>query len=345
MYESAKRVLVSEEWFAAIEEVVGELVEVRGATVGEWIGFEPAPEVLDGVKFGGVRRQELDMQPGMLFQEISHLGAAMRREAVPHEHDVAGQLSQKLAEELDHPFLVDGLVGVQTQQQSQSVTARADRHGADDRKVLMPAAPLMENRCLASDRPGAADERVQEKAGFILENEMGREARGLFLIRRQSLRTQVAMASSSRSKARRCGLCGVKPRRRKRRGRWSTWYVTLYRRSMSAWTRGQVHRSVSKPCEQAPEMSRSIKSSCWRSVRKLARPGCGTAAKASCPSSRTACRQRSTLRRDTPSRLATSSGDNPLSRSATASSLRCSNCWALPCVRMPSHNPSPEIRQ
>lgn len=219
MKEAAEELLVSEEWFAAVEDVVGELVEVGGTAVGEGIGLEPTPEVFDGVQFGGISRQEFEMQPRMASHELSYFGAAMGWQAVPHEDDVTGQLPQELLEKFDCPVLVKGLVGMQSQQETQAMAARADRHGTDRRNVLVAAARVMKNRRLAGDGPSPSHQRIQEKAGFVLEHEVGRQSRGLFLIRRKSLRTQVAMAASSRSRARRCGFWGVKPSLRNRRGR------------------------------------------------------------------------------------------------------------------------------
>ena len=115
--------MTGEEGFAAVEDVVGKLVEVGGTAVGEGIGLQPTPEIFDGVEFGSIGGKEVEMQPRMASHELSYFGAAMGWQAVPHEHDVTWQLSQELLEKLDRPVLVKSLVGMQSQQEPQAVAA------------------------------------------------------------------------------------------------------------------------------------------------------------------------------------------------------------------------------
>ena len=61
----------------------------------------------------------------------------------------------------------------------------------------------------------------ERKRGFVNEDQPGFQARGVFFTWGQSDLTQVAIAVSSRSRARRVGFCGLQPKARIKRPMWS----------------------------------------------------------------------------------------------------------------------------
>ena len=119
---------MANERFAADEDIVGELVEARRAAVGEGIGFEPAPEIFHGVVLGSVGRRIFDMQPGMTSEELLHLGAAMRGQAVPEQDDWTDH-------EIKHASLADLKQLLQIRGQPQLVTVRRHRRAMPQYKL------------------------------------------------------------------------------------------------------------------------------------------------------------------------------------------------------------------
>ncbi len=142
----------------------------------------------------------------------------MHRQSIPDQHDRTAKMPQQLPQEVERLRLLDRLT-MQLPEKLQPTPTGADRDRADRREMLVRAEPAVKHRREAGRRPGATHQRIQQNAGFIGENEVRPKPRRLFLMRGQSLRTQVSIASSSRSTARRVGFCGVKPKLRNNRGR------------------------------------------------------------------------------------------------------------------------------
>ena len=78
---------------------MGESVQVEGGIVRQWVGFEPGPEVFDGIEFGGVRGQVPQVSRAGQNTLVDQL-ALVRLEAVPDQHDGPVQLSLQMREEV-----------------------------------------------------------------------------------------------------------------------------------------------------------------------------------------------------------------------------------------------------
>src|SRR5262245_64181352 len=106
----------------------------------------------------------------MTSEELLYLGAAMGRQAIPEQDDWPRQVPEELPKKLDDPLLVDGLVGMQPQEQAQAAAAGTERDGSHRREGLIAAAAAAKDRRLSGTGPGAAGERMQEKGRFIGKN-------------------------------------------------------------------------------------------------------------------------------------------------------------------------------
>ncbi len=156
----------------------GQLVEILGAAVGQRIHLQPTPSVFDGVQFGGVRRKEFDAQPRVLCGEAADGCRAMHGKAIPEKYDGAWQMSQQLAQKFDRLRLLDRLA-MQSPPEAEPTLTRTDREGADGRQMLVRAETLIKKWREARGRPRAADQGIQQNAGFIRENEV-RPSRAVF---------------------------------------------------------------------------------------------------------------------------------------------------------------------
>ena len=316
-----------------------DLIDALGATVGKRVGpFQPAPKIFDGVQLRCVRWKIFLMQRVPIGQILLDATAAVCGQPIPDQYDVAMQLLPHRSQECQHVVLFNRLPGIELHQQVQPMSSGRNGNSAGCRHVLMTACAWRNRGSLTHGRPTPLQQRTHEKADFVEEYEVGVESRSFFLIRSQSRAIHPAIASSSRWLDRTRGFCGLKPSDRKRRGMWSTWYSTPYCSTISCRIRGQVHRSVEKPCDREPFKRRLRRPSRCRLVNRHGAPGWGWAANACSPRTRYACTQRSILRREAPTRLAAFAGEICSSTTIrTARRRRASNCSALPCVLMTQH--------
>jgi hypothetical protein len=182
-----------------------QFVHVVRAVVGQGAGFKIRPTVLAGVELRGIRRKEFQVQTPAAPQPLSKPAALVRPEPVPHHHQPSVQVAQEVAKKRNDLFLTNAEVHVEPQVLSQAPPAGRDRHPADGRHPAAVPHVGANDRRLSAQRPRASDQRMQQKARFIDENEVGVRAMRR-LMRGQSRRIQRRMASSSRSLARHCGF-------------------------------------------------------------------------------------------------------------------------------------------
>lgn len=192
-------------------------VGVGGSVVRQGVELHMAPDRFDRVEFRRVSREILAVQPRMAPKEAFHRRGFVDVEIVPDEDDVSTEMAEEVPQEEDHPFGVDIQIGGQGKVKSDPVTPGRDRDDCDDRYLLPVASSLVEDWRLSARCPGSTDQRRQKQPAFVEENEVGVQPPGVFFIRGQSFLTHRRMASSSRSRARRSGFCGLQPRERRRR--------------------------------------------------------------------------------------------------------------------------------
>jgi hypothetical protein len=98
--------------------------------------------------------------------------ALVGRQGVPDHHHGATPVPEQVAQKVDNLLLGDRSVPMKLKIPSQPATARRDREPPDGRDAPRVAGPVSQDRRLATRRPGAANPRLHEKAGFIDENKV-----------------------------------------------------------------------------------------------------------------------------------------------------------------------------
>jgi len=141
---------------------------------------------------------------------------------------------------------------------------------------------------------------------------------------------QAVIASSSRSRARRSGFCGLQPRSRSTYQTWPGWYLTPKWVSITRATRSRVHKSVAKPATSGPCRKSATSASFCSGESAAGRPGWRLAFSASSPPSFRASFHRSTDVGVTPTSRATSRTPLPCWSKVPPIIRRASNASALP---------------
>lgn len=194
----------------------GEEIHIGAGEVGERIGLEIAPHILDRIQLRGVRR-EIELKPIHYVEGDLGSEAAMDLGAIPHQQQRLTKVAGELLEEAQHCGGIEVRIDQQLKVQAHLAPVGADTQGGDRRDLLEVAATMPEHWSLPAPAPGATHYRKQEQPAFVDENQPSAQPPGFFLIRGQSCLIQRWMPSSFRSKARRLGRCGVQPSERSKR--------------------------------------------------------------------------------------------------------------------------------
>src|SRR5204863_2547082 len=178
--------------------------------------------------------------------------------------------------------------------------------------------------------PAPADQRGHQQAALVEQDEVGALPPGLFLMRGQSLSNHAAMASGSRWRGTRLGLCGVKSRSRSHTVRYSGLRETPNSRWIN-WARyGPVQRSVRNPCSVAFSAKNRRRIFSWVWLNLGGRPEGGWARSPALPFCRKAATHRRTERGSTSRNSATSWVVYPSRTRWTARRRRYSSSAAVP---------------
>src|ERR1700737_4111277 len=111
--------------------------------------LEIAPQVLDWIQLGSVRREPFDLAPLAMFPyEIGNLSAPMGRQAIPDHQQRTWQLPQKATEKVDHLWTADR-AGVETEVKIPPGYPR-------DRRERFPVEMELEDGGVTTGRPGSA---------------------------------------------------------------------------------------------------------------------------------------------------------------------------------------------
>jgi hypothetical protein len=214
------------------------------------------------------------------------------RRIVEQHDDRAAQVTQEVTKEFTNFGMTD-IAGEKAEVQTEELTLRAYRDARYNRDLISAISVTNDGR-LATRSPCANNVRNQQKSGFVAENDVGIQPRGVFFIRGHSAFFQCSMTSSFRSSARRSGFWWLHPRECIRRPTWSGWYFTQNSASITSASRAVVHNSVAYPYAIAP-LSNSFRS--WRRCFLLSfqgRPGENRTSNAFAPLYLRALRQRIT---------------------------------------------------
>jgi hypothetical protein len=191
-------------------------VHIGARKVRQRFGLEIAPDVLDGIQFGCVRR-EVEVTGADAGKEGPDVGRAVRIGSVPHQRHRGAEMSIEVFAEGEHGLRIEVFLDQQLEIQPDGTAVWADAQGGDDRDLPAVATNVPQDGGLPSGPPRAPHHRQQEQPAFVDEDQPRAQAVGFFLMRGQSCLTQRRIPSSSRSQARRTGRCGVQPSERSNR--------------------------------------------------------------------------------------------------------------------------------
>lgn len=188
-----------------------------------------------------------------------------------------------------------------------------------------PVERFANHRGTPTRGPSGTNRRALRKARFIQKDEPSVQAQGVFFTRGQWCRIQRAIASSSRSFARRAGRCRLQPNCPRIRHTWDKEYRVRQVFHITAATRSSVHNSVVNPHASGPFSNAVV--SCWRSIafRRGFRPARPAPQRASRPARRQAACHRLAVWRLTLKRWTISAWGWPCENSVAAVIRRDSN--------------------
>jgi len=251
--ETERQVRVTTDARAAATERRAERVDGRRTHIRQFPALAVAPDQFDGVQLRGVTRQALDAQPRSLVRHVpGHPPTRMRRQPVPDQDD-------RLSPEMPFEVPQEGdqcAIGVATRPRVKEEPGPApiptEGQRASDRQALPIAAHMRQDGRVPPRRPRSADDGLLREATFVLEDDPGPAAPGVFFSCSPRRVFQVSIARSFRSRARRVGRCSDQPSLRSSRQTWPGWCRTRVSCSMTAATRGKVQRSVLNPWARGP---------------------------------------------------------------------------------------------
>jgi hypothetical protein len=194
----------------------GEEADFGAGQIGERVALEMAPHVLNRVQLRSIGR-EVKLPPLPYVNKDRDPEVTMDSGTIPDQQQRIVKGAGELAEKSQPRRRIEVFIDQQLKIQPHFATIRTDAQGGNGGDLLAVAANVSEHWGLSAPAPGAPHHRQQEQPAFIQENQPSLQAPGFFLIRGHSSLIRRWMPSSSRSKARRVGRCGVQPSERSRR--------------------------------------------------------------------------------------------------------------------------------
>src|SRR5713101_6246143 len=245
--------------------LIAALAEIARAEVGQLVMFPVAPDIFDRIEFRGVGRQALDRQPAPLrADELRDQPRPVLRQPVPDHQQLARQVAQQMAEEVDH---LGGMNGAGIEPEVEVPPGDAGR-----RRQHLPVEMMLQYRGLSARRPGPHPMRPFAHSAFVDKDDRAPLAEGFFLIRGHVTLFHCRIACSSRSSALPLGRWQVQLSLRRMRQTWSSWYRTPVLFSMTARTRLAVHSPLAKPNASGPRLSARSRSRNWAGPSLGGRP-------------------------------------------------------------------------
>ncbi len=181
-----------------------QLVEIIRPPVRE-AAFGQAPHRFVRIELGRIGRKVLEVQARELAAEVADRIAPVNPALVPEQDDLAAQVAQQVAEELEHVGVGEVLLEEEAPVEAKPPAHRTHRQ-AGDRRDFVPLIAMADDRRLAAGRPRLVDAGDQQEPGLVDEDEMGAQPPGVFFTRGHSTRVQCSIAASSRSTARVSGF-------------------------------------------------------------------------------------------------------------------------------------------
>jgi hypothetical protein len=185
------------------------ILDVLRDEVGHVAVLGTIPHQFHRIQVGSIGRQPLDLKPVRVLSLHQSHRLAVGVVAVQHQDELAPQALVHQGQER-HNFLKADVVVVDLEIESQAAAYRGYRNPRDNRQTIMAVPAVLDGR-LTSRCPTAADYGLEHEATFIDQDDTPPLVVGFFSIRGHSSSRQRWMASSSRSRARRSGFCGLHP--------------------------------------------------------------------------------------------------------------------------------------
>ena len=170
--------------------------------------FGERPDSFIGIEFRGVSGKVLDVESGVLPEEVAERLPLVSRGIIQQRDDGTPQMPQQFPQESTDLLLPD-VVKVEQIIEAQLMPLGAQRNSGNDGDLVPPPLAMPMDRGLALRSPGLDHVGNQQKARFIGEDYMGAQPRSVCFIRGQSFCFQPSMAFSFRSSARRSGFCAL----------------------------------------------------------------------------------------------------------------------------------------
>ncbi len=183
-------------------------MQVVGSTVGE-LSFGERPNALVGIQLRGVGWKVLDAQTRMPPLEFVQQASLVGLGIVQQDDDRSSEMTQEIPKERADPPAVD-IVQAELIVQPQSLTPRANGDRRDDRDTIVTIAMAVDWG-MPPRRPGTKKIWNHEEPRFVEEDEVGAQPCSVFFTRGQRFFFQCLIAPSSRSTARRSGVCELQP--------------------------------------------------------------------------------------------------------------------------------------
>ena len=296
-----------------------ELGEVPWTEVGHLMLLPMRPQVFDGIEFGCIGRQKLQLDIAAFSVDvIADQAAAMGLQAIPNDEEfAAAEMAAEIFEEGDEFGGADGAVD----ELEVDIPEGDARHGGE----LVPCEAVLQDRRLASGCPGSNAVWPLAHTGLIYEDDGSALFGTVFFSVGHRFVFQWRMACSSRLMARPLGRWQEKFSPLSSRHTPDSEYRLPLIFSMSLPTRESVHRSVAYPCAKAPASSATTNRFFSVSVSCGGRPVRGALRRARRPFASSACSHRHTDVRLTWSRRATSAGLAPRCSKRAPSKRRVSS--------------------
>jgi len=207
----------------APSQCTGSLREIVGTEVRQFAALDVAPQQLGGIQLRRIAGQPLHAKPRALaVQVLPDAGALVRGQLVLDQDDpFPPTLPRQRGQERQHAVGIAG-PGVGPEPQLPAALIPAKPQGHTD-QYLLPIEVVNQDGCLSPRGPRPTDRRPLGDAAFVVEENPGLPAPGVFFTAGQRLAIQCWIATSLRSRARVAGRCSVHSRPRRMRQTWPGW--------------------------------------------------------------------------------------------------------------------------
>jgi hypothetical protein len=151
------------------------------------------PHLLDRIEFRSIRRQPFQMEAWVIRQDTANRGTLVHRAIIPDDNDAATEVLQQVAQERRRLHVGDVAVGVGVEVEPQALSTRREGNPGDGRDLLPVSARHAQAERLAAWRQTTTNERIEEDAAFVDQNDMGILGSPFLRMRGQSSVTQRSM--------------------------------------------------------------------------------------------------------------------------------------------------------